>query len=369
MLRAHDDAESLLRFCLPGEWNFTSAAAGSRMFFLAAASAAAAMSLDAATAERFARIALGHVGQEWPQKLDLVLEGPQDLLRPALLHPAFHGSFDWHSCVHAHWMLARLLRRFPDLPSAGAIAARFDRAFTPDTIAAERAFLARPSARGFERPYGWAWLLKLHAELEDRWASRLAPLAQDFAARFAAHLPRADYPVRHGVHANTAFALTLAADWAERHDPGLLALFRATAQRWYAADSDARPWEPSGEDFLSPTLAEAVCMARLLPPAAFAPWFDRFLPRLADGEPAALLTPARVSDRTDGRIVHLDGLNLSRAWCWRALGTTLHAADPRRALAEAAAERHLAASLAEVGGHYMGAHWLASFAVLALDGA
>lgn len=326
------------------------------------------MRLDAGRAEAFARIALGHVGQEWPQKLDQVLEGPGDLRRPSDLHPVFHGSFDWHSCVHAHWMLARLLRRFPDLPSAPAIAARFDAAFTAAKVAAERAFLARPASRGFERPYGWAWLLKLQAELDGAWATVLAPLAADFAARFAAHLPRADYPVRHGVHSNTAFALTLAADWAEAHDPALLDLLRATARRWFGADTDAQAWEPSGEDFLSPTLAEAFCMGRLLPAAEFAAWRDRFLPRLAQGEPAALFAPARVADRSDGKIVHLDGLNLSRAWCWRGLAAGFAAADPRRALAEEAAARHIAASIAEVDGHYMGSHWLASFAVLALDG-
>lgn len=326
------------------------------------------MRLDPDRAEAFARIALGHVGQEWPQKLDQVLEGPADLRRPSELHPIFHGSFDWHSCVHAHWMLARLLRRFPNLPSAPAIAARFDAAFTAEKVAAERAFLARPASRGFERPYGWAWLLKLHAELDGVWATTLAPLAGDFAARFTAHLPRADYPVRHGVHSNTAFALTLATDWAERHDAALLELLRATARRWYGGDADAQAWEPSGEDFLSPTLAEALCMARLLPAAEFGAWRERFLPRLARGEPAALLTPARVADRSDGKIVHLDGLNLSRAWCWRGLAAGFGASDPRRALAEDAAERHVAASIAEVDGHYMGSHWLASFAVLALDG-
>jgi hypothetical protein len=266
-------------------------------------------------------------------------------------------------------MLARLLRRFPALPSAPAIAARFDAAFTPAKIAAERAFLARPAARGFERPYGWAWLLKLHAELDGDWAAALAPLAQDFADRFAAHLPRADYPVRHGVHSNTAFALTLAADWAERHDPALLALLRETARRWYGADADAQAWEPSGEDFLSPVLVEAACMARLLPQAEFAAWRDRFLPRLVQSDPAALFLPARVADRSDGRIVHLDGVNLSRAWCWRVLAAGFAPSDPRSALAEDAALRHVAASIEEVGGHYMGSHWLASFAVLALDGA
>lgn len=324
--------------------------------------------LDAALAGRLARVALGHVGQEWPQKLDQVLEGVADLKRPAELHPVFHGSFDWHSCVHAHWMLARLLRRFPALPAAADIAARFDHAFTPEKVAGERAFLARPAARGFERPYGWAWLLKLHAELDSAWAETLAPLARDFADRFAAHLPRADYPVRHGVHSNTAFALTLAADWAERHDAALLDLLRATAWRWYAADEDAQAWEPSGEDFLSPVLAEAVCMARLLPAGEFAAWRDRFLPRMAGGEPAALFAPARVADRSDGKIVHLDGLNLSRAWCWRVLAGGFAPADPRRDLAEDAAARHLSTSLGHVDGHYMGSHWLASFAVLALDG-
>jgi len=325
--------------------------------------------LDATLAERLARIALGHVGQEFPQKLDLVLVGVEDLQRPAALHPVFHGSFDWHSCVHAHWMLARLLRRHPGIAAAEAIRARFDATFTQAKVAAERAFLARPSARGFERPYGWAWLLKLHAELDGPWAVQLDPLARDFADRFAAHLPRCDYPVRHGVHSNTAFALTLAADWAARHDAALLDLLAATARRWYGADEDAQAWEPSGEDFLSPVLVEAACMARLLPQADFAAWRDRFLPRLAQGEPATLFTPARVSDRSDGRIVHLDGVNLSRAWCWRVLANSFGAGDPRRALIEATASRHVAASIDHVDGHYMGSHWLASFAVLALDGA
>ncbi|WP_318987586.1 DUF2891 domain-containing protein [Falsiroseomonas ponticola] len=327
--------------------------------------------LDEALAERLARIALGHVGQEWPQKLDHVLTGPADLVAPSVLHPVFHGSFDWHSCVHAHWMLARLLRRFPRLPSAGAIAARFDAAFTEAGVAAECAYLARPSSRGFERPYGWAWLLKLQAELDALpnpvWGARLAPLADIFAARFRSHLPMADYPSRAGMHTNTAFALMLAADWAEAQDPALLALMRETAWRWHGEDRDAQAWEPSGEDFLSPTLMEAACLARLLPPDRFAPWFDRFLPWIGARKPAALFTPARVSDRTDGRIAHLDGLNLSRAWCWRILAGTLRGADMRRAVMEETAQAHLAASMPHLDDHYMGGHWLASFCLLALD--
>ncbi|MEN0073462.1 MAG: DUF2891 domain-containing protein [Paracraurococcus sp.] len=322
-------------------------------------------------AERLARIALGHVAREYPNKLDHVLAGPQDLLGPRALHPVFFGSFDWHSCVHAHWMLARLHRRLPSMPSAPAIAALFDRLYTEEAVAGECAYLARPQAGGFERPYGWAWLLMLAAELARQpghpWATRLEPLARAFAGRFRAWLPRATYPVRAGTHASSAFALALAAPYAAAVDPALLRLLRETALGWYGADADCQAWEPSGEDFLSPALIETECMRRLLPPAEFAPWLDRFLPRLAEGEPATLFAPALVSDRTDGRIVHLDGLNLSRAWCWRALARGWAPEDPRRARAEAAARRHLAASLPHLAVHYMGEHWLASFALLALD--
>ena len=327
--------------------------------------------LDQALADRLAAIALGHVGREWPNKLDQVLEGPADLLAPSALHPAFFGSFDWHSCVHAHWMLARLLRRFPGMTQADAIRARFDAALAPGPIAAELAYLGRPLARGFERPYGWAWLLKLAAELEGleggAWAASLDPLARAFAGRFRDFLPRADYPVRAGTHGSTGFALALAADYAALRDPGLLALLRDKALAWYGADADCQAWEPSGDDFLSSALIEAECLRRLLPAVEFLSWFVRFLPRLAQGEPATLLCPARVADRSDGKIVHLDGVNLSRAWCWGALAAALPPEDPRRAVAEAAATAHRAAGLPHLAGHYMGEHWLASFAVLALD--
>jgi len=328
------------------------------------------MHLDPLLARRLADIALCHVTQEWPTRLDHLLTGPADLLPPRQLHPVFFGSFDWHSSVHTHWLLARLLPHLPD--RAAAIRARFDAAFSPDAVAGERAYLARPGTAGFERPYGWAWLLALHTALEaleePRWAAALAPLARDFAVRFHAWLPRATYPLRPGMHSNSAFALTLSADWAARHDTALLELFRATAQRWYGGDTDCQAWEPSGEDFLSPALAEALCMARLLPGEDFAGWLDRFLPRLAQRDPASLFTPARVADRTDGRIVHLDGLNLSRAWCWRQLAQRLPTADPRHALLAATTQAHLAEALPHLDDHYMGAHWLASFALLALEG-
>jgi hypothetical protein len=330
--------------------------------------------LDAETAARFARIALGHVAKEYPYKLDHVLTGPGDAQTPRALHPIFYGSFDWHSCVHGYWLLARLYRRFPANAEAARIRALFDAAFTPANVEAERAYLDRPSAAGFERPYGWAWLLMLagelarHASPEGRaWSAAITPLARAFAARFMAYLPKATYPVRAGVHSNTAFALSLAQDYAEAVGDGALAQLAADkAIAWYSADEDCQAWEPSGDDFLSSALIEAACMRRALGPEAFPVWFARFLPRTAEGEPASLFTPATVSDRSDGKIAHLDGVNLSRAWCWREIAAALPP-GPVRDRAASAAAPHLDASLPHVAGDYMGEHWLASFALLALE--
>ncbi|WP_293677088.1 DUF2891 domain-containing protein [uncultured Phenylobacterium sp.] len=321
-------------------------------------------------ASQFARIALGHVEREYPHKLDHVLASPEDVRGPRDLHPIYFGSFDWHSCVHGYWLLASLLRLQPDIPEAGAIRLLFDQAFTHSKVGGEVDYLARPSARGFERPYGWAWLLKLQAELmahETPWAATHQPLGEAFSQRFRDFLPLAPYPIRTGVHSSTAFALALASDYAEAvRDGDLLALFEARARDWHLADRNAQAWEPSGEDFLSPTLTTAVLMRRVLPPSAFHAWFADYLPRLDEGKPLSLFTPAVVTDRTDGKIVHLDGLNLSRAWCWREIAAALPADDPVRATATEAAARHLAASLPYVAGDYMGEHWLASFALLAL---
>jgi hypothetical protein len=329
--------------------------------------------LDPALVSRLARAALGHVAREYPNGLSLALSGPEDLGTPRALHPIFFGSYDWHSCVHGHWLLARLLRLKPDLPEADAIRVHFDQAFTPGKIAGELAYLARPTSGGFERPYGWAWLLKLAAELREHaemqalaWDLALRPLAEDLTARFRAYLPKADYPVRAGVHSNTAFALILAHDYARAaHDEAFASQIEAKGVAWYAHDEACQAWEPSGDDFLSPALIEAELMRRILPARGFRDWFGRFLPRAADRQPATLFTPARVSDRADGKIAHLDGLNLSRAWCWRGLARAA-GEGPLRRVAEDAAERHLAASLPHVTGDYMGEHWLASFALLAL---
>jgi hypothetical protein len=322
-------------------------------------------------AARFMRIALGHVGREYPNKLDHVLEGDADARGPRALHPIFYGSFDWHSCVHGYWLLASLSRRFPAAEEAEQARALFAESFTEANVAAEVAYLARPSSRGFERPYGWAWLLKLQAELlghdDKTWAGRLQPLADAFAQRFHDFLPKAHYPIRTGVHSSTAFAFALAQDYAvAAKDHRLSDLLRAKARSWYQADRAAQAWEPSGDDFLSATLMEAECMRRLLPRIEFQPWLDAFLPNAAAGRPESLFAPAVVTDRSDGKIAHLDGFNFSRAWCWREIARALPSGSPLAEVAEGAARRLIAASLPHVAGDYMGEHWLASFALLAL---
>ena len=326
------------------------------------------MKLDAQLASRFARIALGHVAREYPNKPEHVLDSDADVLPPRELHPVFFGSFDWHSCVHGWWTLLTLRRLFPDMPEGSAIADLAEATFTADKVAAELAYLDRPNRRTFERPYGWAWLLYLHLEASrssDRsWSAELEPLARAFADRLRDFLPILTYPIRSGAHFNTAFALVLAIDWADRFDAALAAGIRDRAAAWFENDRDCPAWEPSGDDFVSPALTEALCMARSLPPADFERWFAAFLPRLAEREPATLFSPAVVSDRSDGKIAHLDGLNLSRAWCWRRLAPLLP--PDVQAIATAAADEHLEAAMSHVAGDYMGEHWLASFALLAL---
>ena len=322
-------------------------------------------------ADRFARIALGHVEREYPNKLDHVLIGPEDAQGVRALHPIFYGSFDWHSCVHGHWLLARLLRLYPEGAAATDTRVLFDRQFTEEKVAGEVAYLQRPSSTGFERPYGIAWLLMLQAELEGapdgRWATALRPLAEAFAQRLKTYLPKLTYPIRAGTHANSAFASRLAIEYAERADKALAALIASRARAWFSSDADCQAWEPSGDDFLSSALMEAELMRRVLPAAEFEPWFERFLPRLAERAPQTLFQPAVVSDPTDGKLAHLDGVNLSRAWNMRSLARALEAGDARRPVLADAAEAHLSASLNAVEGDYMGEHWLASFALLALE--
>ena len=325
------------------------------------------MRLDAALASHMARIALSHVAREFPHKLDHVWESDADATTPRQQHPIFFGSFDWHSCVHGWWTLLTLLRLFPEMGEAADIAALADATFTDAKIAGELAYLDRPLSRGFERPYGWAWLLMLHLEAirhDESWAARLEPLARAFAARWRDYLAILTYPIRTGTHANSAFAVALSLEWADAFDPPLAEALRAKAIGWFGGDRDCQAWEPGGDEFLSSALTEAMCMSRCLPAEAFAGRFARLQPPIDRGEPATLFVPATVSDRSDGKIAHLDGLNLARAWCWRTIAP--HLAGDARANAETAADRHLTTALPHLAGDYAGEHWLASFALLAL---
>jgi hypothetical protein len=320
-----------------------------------------------ARAPQLAATALRTVRTEFPNGLRVDYAAPGDAPhRPRDRHPAFYGSYDWHSAVEMHWVLARLLRVAPTRVPAAEIRAVFDEHWTPAAIAAEVAFAA--SSPGWERPYGWAWALTLHEELaswaEDgdadaqRWTAVLQPLADHFLTAYARWLPAATYPVRYGLHPNSAFGLLMALPAARR--AGVDAPLTGAARRWFAADVDVPVrWEPSGSDFLSPALVEAVLMTAVLPDPAS--WLAGFLP---DG---AVLTPAVVSDAGDGQTAHLHGLNLSRAWCLRRLAGALPSA--REALLASAAE-HAAAALPHVSGSdYAVEHWLAAYALLYLDDA
>lgn len=317
------------------------------------------MTLDQAAASRFARTALGHVTREYPNKLDHVMAGPTDVRSPRALHPAFFGSYDWHSCVHSWWTLLTLRRLFGGAPEAAEISALADEILSAENLAVELAYAQRPEARGFERPYGWAWLLYLHLEAsrheDTRWAAHIAPLARHFADGWRDYLHTLAQPIRTGTHPNTAFALVLSLEWAQDFDDDLAQRIKQAGQAYFGSDADAPCQEPCGDEFLSPTLVEAVLMQRVLPGSDFEAWFTRFLPHIDSGQPATLFTPARVTDASDGKAAHLDGVNFTRAWCWRELG-----------LPDENAARHIAASWPAIDGDYMGSHWLASFALLAL---
>jgi hypothetical protein len=326
-------------------------------------------------ASRFATLALSHLTREYPNKLDHVINGPDDLKSPRGLHPLFFGSFDWHSNVHGYWLLATVYRRFPMLrDECERIRTIFDSQITAANVDAECRYLDQPNRGTFERPYGWAWVLMLAAELARhdsdegrRWSRTLAPLDETFAQRFQEFLPKATYPIRVGTHFNTAFALTLALEYADTvHDLDFGDLLRAKATAWYLNDKDCQAWEPSLDDFLSSALIEAECMRRTLSPDTWDDWMRAFLPFMSVEDPSSLFAPVMVSDRSDAKIAHLDGLNLSRAWCWRSIASNWNDSDARRVIALKAANRHLAASLSSVAGDYVGEHWLATYATLAL---
>jgi hypothetical protein len=307
-------------------------------------------------ATRFARVALANIVREYPRHIQHLVSSADDELRERILHPAFYGSYDWHSAVHMHWLLLRVLRLYPLARIASEIADALDRHLTAKALASELAYFRSPAGRTFERPYGWAWLLQLQAEAlasKARWSRAVAPLAEELARRFGDYLRRSPYPVRAGVHSNTAFACVLAFDYARvAADAALEFEIRAAARRCYAADRSAPiAYEPSADDFLSPSLIEATLMRAVMEPGEFLGWIERFAPQGF----GVLAEPPTVVDHADPKQSHLDGLCFTRAWCFQRLGD----ADAARTLVQAALP-HV------VGGDYAGEHWLASFAVLAL---
>jgi hypothetical protein len=334
--------------------------------------------LDATSAARLAALALACVHREYPSQIAHLLQSAGDALPPRALTPAFYGCFDWHSAVHGHWLLARLVRLFPSAPFAAEARAALARSLTDANIEGEVAYIAAPGREGFERPYGLAWLLQLAAELREQadpeasaFARVLAPLEALAAERLAAWIPKLSRPIRSGEHAQTAFAFGLILDWARVAGEGSMRrLIEERAVAFYLGDRGAPlAFEPSGHDFLSPCLGEADLMRRVLPPSEFSAWLGAFLPTIPHEADPSFLRPVIATDRADGKLAHLDGLNLSRAWMLEGVLRALPAGDPRVPALEAAAEAHRAAGLSSVTGeHYAGGHWLGTFAVYLLTG-
>ena len=348
----------------------TNTAALGALSLVTCACAQAPRTFPEAAASRFAALALDCVHREYPNKISHVLQSKGDVAAPSALTPAFYGCFDWHSSVHGHWLLARLARTYPRAPFAAKARAALRRSLTEAHLAAELRYVKGKGRASFERPYGLAWLLQLDAELrgwEDAeargWAAALAPLVAEVRARLAAWFPKLSHPIRTGEHSQTAFAMGLMLDWARAvGDDAFERLLVARAVAFYGED---RGWnlafEPGGQDFLSPGLAEADLMRRVLPRAKFAEWLGGFLPGLGED---FVLQPAVVTDKSDGKLAHLDGLNLARAWMLEGVAAGLGAEDPRTAAVARCARAHREAGLAAVTGeHYEGGHWLGSFAV------
>ncbi|MHB8876776.1 MAG: DUF2891 domain-containing protein [Myxococcaceae bacterium] len=339
----------------------------------AAQPAPVAQAFPLASAERFAGLALDCVHKQYPNKIAHVLASDEDARPPRELTPAFYGCYDWHSSVHGHWLLARLTRSFPKAPFAAKARQALAADLTPENIATEVRYLEGPGRVSFERPYGLAWLLQLAAELREwkdpqaqAWSKALRPLEVAAAARLTQWLQKLSRPIRIGEHDQTAFSFGLVLDWARvTGDREMVALLTSRVEAYYGKDRGCPlSYEPSGQDFLSPCLAEADLMRRLLAPAPYAEWLRAFLPDIpGDGSPG-WLAPAEVTDRADPKLAHLDGLNLSRAWMLEGIARGLPPGDLRRKAILASARSHREAGLAAVTGeHYEGGHWLGSFAV------
>jgi len=328
------------------------------------------------TADHLAELALNCIHKAYPNKPGEVLTSDLGVQPPRTYHPAFYGCFDWHSAVHGHWMLVRLLRMFPDMGKAPDIRIALAESLTSENLEAELRYFQIPENRNFERLYGWAWLLKLTEELStwddpqgQEWYQIMIPLSNYLADAYLDFLPKQTYPIRRGVHPNTAFGLAFAWDYANTTgNAALKNLVETRARDYFSHDMDypAR-YELEGDNFFSPSLMEADLMRRVLSPSGFSSWLDAFLPEILQGEPKNLFEPAFVSDRTDGYIVHLDGLNLSRAWCMAGIAKALSEEDSRYQVLKESAFIHATSALPELtSGRYEGEHWLGSFAVYTL---
>lgn len=333
--------------------------------------------LTAQAAARFARLALDCVHKEYPNKIAHSMNSDADVAPPRKLTPAFYGCYDWHSSVHGHWLLVRLLRTFPDAPFAAEARAALQQSLTAANLQQEAAYLRAEGRASFERPYGLAWLLQLGVELRDWQQSSKDPAIAEFAAnvlplessavdRLKTWLPKLSYPVRIGEHNQTAFALGLMLDYARRvGDADFEKLLVSKTRQFYFADKNCPlAYEPSGEDFLSPCLAEADVMRRVLSATEFASWLHAFLPQIPRNGSGNWLSTQKSTDPSDPKLAHIDGLNLSRAWMLEGIASGLPANDPRvKSLAACAAAQRTAGLAAVTGEHYEGGHWLGSFAV------
>jgi hypothetical protein len=324
----------------------------------------------------FVRLAIKGISKEFPNKPADVLNGDDDVMGPRQVHPAFYGCYDWHSAVHGHWMLVRILKRFPDLPLQAEIRSALAANLTKKNLEIEALYFSRPNAKSYERPYGWSWLLKLAEELHtwndsqgNEWSANLKPLTDAIVKQYLDYFPKQTYPIRSGVHSSTAFGLSFALDYARTVGNSELEDLIIERSRYYFAKDENIPasWEPDGADFFSPSLIEADLMRRVMTQDEFRSWLSKYLPHIDQGDPPNLLQPATVSDRTDPQLVHLDGLNISRAWCMRNIAAIYPESSSIHKTLITAARCHAQAAIPYISsGDYAGEHWLASFATYLL---
>lgn len=325
--------------------------------------------------KQFSKIALENIFKELPNKITHSFNDINDIKPPKLMYPIFYGSYDWHSSVHTHWLLVKILKDYPHFAPKDEIIKALDMQFSKEKADGELKYLKNPAHKGFERPYGWGWFLKLALELNllakenekaKNWAKNLENIAEFFVQEFKEFLPKMDYPIRVGTHFNSSFALYFALEYAQfKNDTYLEQCIKDSAKRWFLNDENMQVLEPCGDEFLSPVLMEAVLLSAILPKNEFTNFFKKYLPNLNKKEPKTLFHPVSVSDRSDGKIAHLDGLNLSRAWCLRILASFCD--EDLKMLLMTNATNHFNEAILHIEDDYLGSHWLGSFALLAMD--